>query len=623
MLTPPKQILNQTQSYTMSLNTITTVSIAEQKFGQFQFLHLKQSMKGHHEFELGIKYDWLSKHGANPIIAGKSLLGKEISICTQPVETTPGLDPLLFNGIITSVSSGKEDNGTTGGCTLKGNSPTILLSGNPHMQSFEQQALSSIVNSIFKSCHPLAVNPFINPACKQPLKYIVQYKESGFDFLHRLSQRYGEHFFYNGQQVIFGQYSPQKTNLVHQTDLVDFQMECKILPVNHLFSNYNYRLQQVVEENTEDQVFSLSNSYTQYVHSLSSKYYPYTAGYKLPYAFSGNTRSELSALTRQYKKGRLSQMVSVKGCSRNTGLRLGNIISVQERLPSREDHGEFVLTMLEHHCTGNGDYYNTFEGVPADIVTPSMQVDHMPRCEAQSATVTDNHDPKGLGRIRVRFNWQKGCTPWIRMHQPHGGANKGFYFIPEINEEVWVDFENGNAEAPYATGCAFNGNAKTNYGDEMNNIKVISTRSGHTIRLDDTNEQENIVISDKGGNTIIMDTHKQHISIAALENIKITARNIGIHATENIDLNAGHHMSHTAGLNIHHSAGDCLHQYTVNDYRLTATNITKIAMENINMQAREIEKKAEEINIDSSREDLHISAGKSVNIQSGEKSKIF
>jgi uncharacterized protein involved in type VI secretion and phage assembly len=607
----------------MTRHNVTTISVGEQQFGQFQFLHLKQSMNTHHEFELRVGYDWLSRHGPNPLIAGKSFLGKEINICIQAIDPTLNFKPLLFSGIITSISAGKEENGTTGSCTFRGNGPTILLSGNPHMQSYEQLALSSIVNTVFKNCYPFSVTPQVNPALTQPLKYIVQYKETGFEFLHRLSQRYGEPFFYNGQQIIFGQYIPQKISLTHQADLVDFQLECNILPGNQLLHAYEYKLQQVLEEETSSQVFSSYNNYSQEAHSLSNKYYHHAASYKIPYAFTSNARAELSALARQYQKARIAQMVCIKGSSRNTGLRLGNIISIQERLLSREDHGEFVLTTIAHHCNGNGDYYNTFEGIPADVATPAMHLDNIPRCEAQSAVVTDNHDPKGLGRIRVKFNWQNGTTPWIRLHQPHGGANKGFYFIPEINEEVWVDFEGGNPEAPYATGCASNGNARTNYGDEMNNIKVIKTRSGHTIRLDDTTEQENIIISDKGGNTIIMDTHGQNISLSAPESIRITAKNISIHATENIDIHAGFHMNHTAGMNILHSAGDCLSQYTVNDYRLTATNITKIALENIHLQAKEIEKNAEEINIDSSKENMQISAGKTVHIKSGEKSKIF
>ncbi|HWV67137.1 hypothetical protein, partial [Chitinophaga sp.] len=79
----------------------------------------------------------------------------------------------------------------------------------------------------------------------------------------------------------------------------------------------------------------------------------------------------------------------------------------------------------------------------------------------------------------------------------------------------------------------------------------------------------------------------------------------------------------SAGRDILQHAGNCFYQYTVNDYQLTATNITKIALENINIQAKEIEEHAEEINIDSSREDLQISSEKSVSIKSTEKTKLF
>ncbi|MBO9729203.1 MAG: DUF2345 domain-containing protein [Chitinophaga sp.] len=607
----------------MTIFTKTTVSVGKQQFEQFQFLHLKQSMTAHHEFELGIGYDWISRQGANPIMAGKNLLGKEINICIQPIESTLHYKPLSFNGIITNVSAGKERDGITGSCILRGNSPTILLAGNPHTQSFEEQTLSTIVHTVFKNSYPMPVTPYINPVIIHPLKYIVQYKETGFDFLHRLSERYGEPFFYNGQQIIFGQYTPQRTPLIHQEDLTDFRLECKILPGKQLLNAYEYRLQQFLEEESGKHSFDTCNTHSQQAYDLSNKFFSQPGYYKIPFAISGNASAELAVLARQYQQSRLSQMIFMKGRSCNTSLQPGNIINIREKWTSHEDHGEFVLTTLEHHCNGNGNYYNTFEGVPADVVTPSMHLHNTPYCEAQSAIVTDNCDPKGLGRIRVRFQWQTGSTPWIRLHQPHGGPDKGFYFIPEINEEVWVHFEGGNPEAPYATGCASNGNERTNYGDDMNNVKVIKTRSGHTIRLDDTSQEEHIIISDKGGNTILMDTHGQNISLSAPENIKITARNISIYALENIDVQAGFHMTHTAGQNMTQTAGDCLSQYTVNDYRLTATNITKTALENINIQAREIEKNAAAITVTSTKEDMLLQAEKTINIQSSEKSKIF
>lgn len=607
----------------MALNTTTTISVEEQHLGQFRFLHLKQCMKKHHEFELGISYDWLLRYGENPVTAGKSLLGKEISICIRPVESTTEMHPLLFNGIITGISAGKESNGNTGDCVLSGNCPAILLAGNPHMQSYEQLALSSIVNTVIKNCHPFAVSPQVTPSTTNPLKYIVQYRETGFDFLHRLSQRYGEPFFYNGQQIIFGKYQPQQTSLVHQKDLIDFHLEFKTRPLNQTLQTYEYRLDQLLEGHTRHLQVNHNNDYSRHTQGLSNKMYPHKANYKIPYVFGSNATAELFALTNQFHRGRVAELVIVKGSSRNTGLRLGDIVRIREQVSNQEDYGEFVLTTLEHYCTGNGGYYNTFEGIPSDMPTASINMDNIARCEAQRAVVTDNNDPKGLGRIRVRFQWQQGCTPWIRFHQPHGGAGKGFYFIPEINEEVWVDFEEGNPEAPYAMGCAYNGNATAHFGDAQNNVKTIKTRSGHTIRLDDTEAAENIIITDKGGNTILMDTYAKSVSLSAPEKINITARNISIHASENIDINAGGNINHSAGIDILQHAGDSLYQYTVNDYRLTATNITKIALENISMQAKEIDKNADEINIESTRENIHISAGKSVNVKSTEKSKIF
>jgi Rhs element Vgr protein len=613
----------------MALYTITTVTVGDAQFRQFQSLKLEQTISGHHQFEIRIGYEWLSKAGANPIAAGKTLLGKEISISIQPMETSGGIQPLSFNGIVTKVSSGKENNGTNGSCILRGSGPSILLAGDPHIQSFEQQDLAAIANTVLKGCSQLQAKPVVKPVTSTPLKYIVQYRETGFDFLHRLAQRYGEWFFYNGQQLIFGQFSPQEHKLVHQVDLINFDLELMIQSNNQQLTGHEYRQHQVLEDATLSKP-DKADGYTQYVQSLSEKIYNQTSLYKVPYAFSGNAKAELDALTLRRKKGRMAQMVLISGQSKNTGLRLGDTISIHENIFSQTDHGKFMITSLVHTCNGNGQYVNSFEGIPLEAAAPAVNLDNIPWCESQSAVVTDNFDPKGLGRIRVRFNW-KGQSPWIRMVQPHGGGDKGFYFVPEVGEEVWVDFEGGNPEAPFATGVVYNGSAKTSYGDTMNNLKVIRTRSGHTIKLDDTAGGESITINDKAGNIIVMDTSARNISITAPEHLSINARNIRIQAAENIEVNAGlnmnqlagMNMSHAAGLNMLHSAGDCLSQFTVNDYKLTATNITKIAMEAMDVQAKKIEKTAEEMKVDSSKEEMTINSGKSVAIKSAEKSKLF
>ena len=74
-------------------------------------------------------------------------------------------------------------------------------------------------------------------------------------------------------------------------------------------------------------------------------------------------------------------------------------------------------------------------------------------------------------------------TPWIRVVQPYTGGGKGFYFVPEIGEEVMIDFEGGNAERPFVLGAHYNGEAKSGYHNADNRVKAIHTKSGQSSSL--------------------------------------------------------------------------------------------------------------------------------------------
>lgn len=613
----------------MALYTQTSVTIGDEQFKQIHSLYLRQSMEGHHALEIKIGYDWLLKAGKDPAVYAQSFLGQELRMSVGGI--TADITPLAFNGVVTSVTFGKESNAINGYCTVHAASPTILLDGNPHIQVFEQQSLSGIVNTVLKSASAFTGSPEINPVHSKPLKYTVQYKETSYAFLRRMAQRYGEWFFYNGQRVIFGKYSASRVNLYHQVNLIDFNVTLKAVATNQTFKAVEYRDMSDIVFSTSDSASAKLDSYTQQAKNVSDKMYNRAAVTRVSQALNGNAKEELEAVGKRQHQAHLAQMVQLTGRSESTALRLGDTISIQENFFSTADHGEFLLTGLEHFCNGKGEYYNRFEGVPLAAAAPSMDIENIPYCEAQSAQVVENFDPRGLGRVRVRFNWQSGMTPWVRLLQQHGGGDKGFHFLPEVGEEVWVEFEGGNPESPYITGTVSNGNETVKYNDSDNNLKVISTRSGHTIKLDDTMGQEFITIADRGGNIIVMDTNGQNISITAPENINISARNIQLSALEDIGVNAGYSIANNAGmdvisaagLNILHSAGDSISQYSVNDYKLSATNITKIAAESMEVQAKNIEKSAEEVKVDSSKEEMTINSGKSVAIKSAEKSRLF
>jgi type VI secretion system secreted protein VgrG len=83
------------------------------------------------------------------------------------------------------------------------------------------------------------------------------------------------------------------------------------------------------------------------------------------------------------------------------------------------------------------------------------------------------------------------------MVQPHGGGGKGFHFVPEIGEKVFVDFQAGNAEMPIVVGTLHNKAAKSGHHVEGNHVKAIQTRSGNKLVMNDQNGSVNL--ADKGG----------------------------------------------------------------------------------------------------------------------------
>jgi uncharacterized protein involved in type VI secretion and phage assembly len=128
-----------------------------------------------------------------------------------------------------------------------------------------------------------------------------------------------------------------------------------------------------------------------------------------------------------------------------------------------------------------------------------------PPCEAQSAVVTDNHDPKGMGRVRVKFYWMNGSekTPWIRVTSPHGGGGKGMFFIPEVGEEIIAGFEGDSAVKPYVIGTVYHGAASNSFGNGGNDVKALQTRSGNKVIMNDA--AGSVFVEDKDGNSMMMD----------------------------------------------------------------------------------------------------------------------
>ncbi|MFD1565071.1 phage baseplate assembly protein V [Haloarchaeobius amylolyticus] len=122
--------------------------------------------------------------------------------------------------------------------------------------------------------------------------------------------------------------------------------------------------------------------------------------------------------------------------------------------------------------------------------------------------VTDNEDPKDLGRVKLRFPWRDADdeSHWARIATEMAGDEYGTYFLPEIDDEVLVAFENGDVHRPFVIGALWNGAQsppQTN-ADGENDVREIRSRSDHAISFDDADDGS-ITIRTAGGNELVID----------------------------------------------------------------------------------------------------------------------
>jgi len=165
------------------------------------------------------------------------------------------------------------------------------------------------------------------------------------------------------------------------------------------------------------------------------------------------------------------------------------------------------LLILDHLRARQNDHYSRIYGVVV-------------------GEVTDNQDPDKLGRVQVKFPWlaDDHTSAWARIACPMAGPDRGFFFLPEVHDEVLIAFEHGRVESPFVVGSLYNGKDKPpgDNGDGKNNLRSLTSRSGHTITLDDTDGKEQIKIVDKGGTeSIVFDVAEKAITITAKNNVTI------------------------------------------------------------------------------------------------------
>ncbi|WP_186082236.1 phage baseplate assembly protein V [Burkholderia gladioli] len=141
--------------------------------------------------------------------------------------------------------------------------------------------------------------------------------------------------------------------------------------------------------------------------------------------------------------------------------------------------------------------------------------------------VADTRDPEGYGRVKLSF-LLKGAeieSDWAQIASFFAGPNSGAFFLPQPGDAALIAFADGDASKPYVIGFLWNGAQKPPVPvDQQQDLRVIRTKGGKTITLDDSPNGGGVTIVDARQNRIRIDSATNAIELASEGDLSITAK---------------------------------------------------------------------------------------------------
>ena len=495
----------------------------------FDSLSLEQSVYGHQTFvincdskQLGRKENYID----NDIIT--EIIGKEVVI---KIEDSNENDAVVkFNGLVVSAEVYKH-NRSFDNITLVGKSTTVLADSFRRAETYSDKDLGSISKEVLKPLGKIMVDI----PNDQTIEYACQYNESSFQFISRLASKYGHWFYYDGEQTVLGDYQKKETiKMKLGSKIGSYNVSLSMIPVNSSLSHYDYINDEKYEidalEASEPKLDKIGKALfiTSKDSFGKSEFSPSASAFKVERDLKNFVDFEVASMA--------AKMCQLHGESQDSRIQIGTAIDLIDKQDNTV--GTYLVINVSHSCQGTSLYSNSFRAIPANIETPPTNpFTVVPKTPSQVATIKDNSDPDGLGRVKVLFPWQNinETTPWIRVVNPYAGSGN-LYFVPEVDDQVMVGFEFDHPDRPYVIGSVYHGKSAPEYFTEKNSTKAIQTKCGHRILFEDGDESQiSIVTKDEKHSIVLSLAENGSINISTEGSLNFEAKEMNLKA-DNINI---------------------------------------------------------------------------------------
>lgn len=397
-----------------------------------------------------------------------------------------------FNGIVCSfeMSGGEEELESYRAYMV----PKLwLLTLNTNTRVFQDKTVLDIIKAVLS---PYGITPTENTSgTYEPLEYCTQYRETDFDFISRLMEQFGIFYYFehtaDDHKLVLQdtstklsdcaiqdtyRYAPQGSHTEGFYDYVVEEIRLRSTLVTGKYTDWDYsfiRYMAVPQGGGKAETKGPlgANSHEQYDYANSAAAY-------LNGAASDTNIGDLATFFAEVRRDSGDAGTSgVQGASNAIAMQTGYTFTLAKH-PQSSMNVKYLLLRVEHRAQqvpsyrskeeAPHPYTNAFTAIPFSIVyrppirTRKPVVSGMHTAKVVASSGEESHMDK-YGRACVQFFWdreRKDNTPdntWVRVAQSWASKGWGTYFWPRIDDEVLVDFIEGDPDQPIVVGSLYNG----------------------------------------------------------------------------------------------------------------------------------------------------------------------
>jgi type VI secretion system secreted protein VgrG len=429
------------------------------------------------------------------IISAKQLVGRRITAGFQTTES--GLFRYV-NGIISrfeSTGGDKEFNAYTAELV-----PSLwLLTLNSNTRVFQNLSVVAILEAVMKPYGMTLVNR--THATYPTLEYCTQYRETDFAFASRLMERWGIFYHFehsandhtlvlNDASSLSGQtpvqdlfhYAPEKSEMEGVYSYVIQQCTSTASLVTGKHTTWDYQFLPYATDLKEpsrsaNPLGSNEHEFYDYLGTADSNF-------NRKKESLGEAREAEQFLQNIRRDATDATTLLLSGASNARPLQPGFTFQLEEH-PLSDLNIKYLTTSVTHSVLqlppyrsrpvpDAEAYRNHFTAMPSSIayrppqVTPKPMVHGLHTARVVVPEQADSHMDK-WGRVCVQFHWDRIRKPntvdntLLRVAQPWAGKGWGSFFWPRVNDEVIVDFVEGDPDQPLVIGSVYNGTNTPKY----------------------------------------------------------------------------------------------------------------------------------------------------------------